>query len=86
MAKIFDSIKEILVNDLGVDETAIHPAASFIDDLNMDADDLAEFFTSVEDVFSKQDNKKVLIPEADSDNLITVQNLIDYLQDLGIED
>jgi acyl carrier protein len=73
------------VDELGVDASAIQPSASFIDDLNMDPDDIAEFFTAIEDVFSTQGNK-VEIPEQDADAMITVQNLIDYLQDLGVED
>lgn len=85
MARIFEKIKKMLVDELGVEEKAIEPSASFIDDLNMDPDDIAEFFTTVEDVFSKP-GTKVEIPGAESDNLVNVQNLIDYLQELGIED
>jgi acyl carrier protein len=85
MARIFDRVKKILVDELGVEENAVQPSASFIDDLNMDPDDIAEFFTTIEDVFTKQGNK-IEIPENESDVLATVQNLIDYLQDLGIED
>jgi acyl carrier protein len=85
MAKIFNKIKKILVDELGVEEPSIQPRASFTDDLNMDPDDIAEFFTTVEDVFSTPENK-VEIPEAESDNLLNVQNLIEYLLDLGIED
>ena len=85
MAKIFNKIKKILVDELGVDETSIQPPASFTDDLNMDPDDIAEFFTTVEDIFGTPENK-LEIPEAESDNLLTVQNLIEYLMDMGIED
>ena len=85
MGKIFNKIKKILVDELGVDETSIQPPASFTDDLNMDPDDIAEFFTTVEDVFGTPENK-VEIPEAESDNLLSVQNLIEYLVDMGIED
>ena len=85
MSKILDTIKKILVDELGVDETAIIPSASFIDDLNMDPDDLAEFFTTIEDNFS-QKSSKLEIPEEDSDNIVTVQNLVDYLLEAGIDD
>lgn len=85
MARTFEKIKKILVDELGVDSDAIEPSASFIDDLNMDPDDLAEFFTRVEESFSQPDNK-IEIPEKDSDNISTVQALIDYLQDIGVED
>ena len=85
MAKIFNKIKKILVNELGVEEAAIQSPASFTDDLNMDPDDIAEIFTTVEDVFTTPENK-VEIPENEADELLTVQDLIDYLQDLGVED
>ncbi len=85
MSKLFDKIKKILVDELGVDSASIASSASFIDDLNMDPDDLAEFFTAIEDSFSKPGNK-FEIPEKDADNLVTVQDMMDYLQDAGIED
>ncbi len=85
MAKIFEKIKKILVDELGVDESLIEPSASFIDDLNMDPNDIAEFFTTVEDNFSRPGNK-FEIPDTDADNIITVQDMIDYLQESGIDD
>lgn len=85
MSKLFDKIKKILVDELDVDSASIAPSASFIEDLNMDPDDLAEFFTTVEDSFSKPGNK-FEIPEKDADNLVTVQDMMDYLQDAGVED
>ena len=85
MARTFDKIRKILIDELGVDSDSIEPSASFIDDLNMDPDDIAEFFTTIEDNFSHPGNK-VEIPDKESDNLITVQDLIDYLQEQGIED
>jgi acyl carrier protein len=85
MARLFEKIKNILVDELGVGSASIEPSASFIDDLNMDPDDLAEFFTSIEDSFSKPGNK-FEIPEKDADNLVTLQDLVDYLQEAGVED
>jgi len=85
MSKIFDKLKNILVDELGVESASIAPSASLIDDLNMDPDDLAEFFTTVEDSFSRPGNR-FEIPEKDADNLVTVQDMMDYLQDAGVED
>ena len=85
MARLFEKIKNILVDELGVGSASIEPSASFIDDLNMDPDDMAEFFTSIEDSFSKPGNK-FEIPEKDADNLVTLQDLVDYLQEAGVED
>lgn len=83
--KTFDRIQKILTDEMGIEGTSIKSTSSFIDDLNMDADDLAEFFTAVEDSFS-QPGKKIEIPDHESDNLVTIQDLIDYLQEQGIED
>ncbi len=85
MAKLLDHIKKILVDELGVDDKFIESSASFIDDLNMDPDDLAEFFTTIEDKFSKP-GSKFEIPDSDADRIISVQDLIDYLQEAGIDD
>jgi acyl carrier protein len=85
MARLFEKIKKLLVDELGVDSASIEPSASFIDDLNMDPDDLAEFFTAIEDRFSRPGNK-FEIPEKDSDNLVTLQDLVDYLLEAGVED
>lgn len=85
MARTFDKIKKILIDELGVEAASIEPSASFIDDLNMDADDLAEFFTTIEDNFSKPENK-FEIPNNESDNLVTIQDLIEYLADQGVDD
>jgi acyl carrier protein len=85
MLKLFDKIRKILVDELGVDSASIEPSASFIADLNMDPDDLAEFFTTIEDSFSKPGNQ-FEIPGKDSDSLVTVQDMIDYLQEAGVED
>jgi len=85
MARLFEKIKNILIEELGVDSASMEPSASFIDDLNMDPDDLAEFLTAIEDAFSKPGNK-FEIPEKDADNLVTLQDLVDYLQEAGIED
>ena len=85
MAGLFDRIKRMLIDELGVDDKSIEPSASFIDDLNMDADDLAEFFTTVEDKFSKS-GSKFEIPDNDADGIVTIQDLIDYLQEAGLDD
>jgi acyl carrier protein len=85
MLKLFDKIKKILVDELGVDSASVEPSASFIDDLNMDPDDLAEFFTTIEDSFSKAGNK-FEIPGEDADRLVTIQDMLDYLQEAGVED
>ena len=61
------------------------PSASFVDDLGADSLDLVELMMSLEEEFSDS-SQKVEIPDEDAEKIVTVQNAIDYIKDLGIED
>ncbi len=85
MATIFDRVKRIVVEQLGVDEEDVVPAASFVDDLGADSLDLVELRISLEEEFSTP-SRGIEIPEEDAEEIITVQDAVNYLRDLGIED
>jgi len=85
MATIFEKLKEIIVEQLGVDESDVTPEVSFTEDLNADSLDLIELITAVEEEFRTPTNK-LEIPDEDAENMKTVQNAIDYLRDHGIKD
>ena len=85
MASIFERIKGIVVEQLGVDEKEIVPTASFVEDLGADSLDLVELIMSLEEQFST-DDRKVEIPDEDAEKIVTIQDAIDYLKDLGVED
>ncbi len=85
MATIFERIKKIAVEQLGVEEQEIVPSASFVDDLGADSLDLVELIMSLEEEFSNS-SQKVEIPDEDAEKIISVQDTIDYIKDLGIED
>ncbi len=85
MPTIFERIKPIVVEQLGVDEAGIVPTASFVEDLGADSLDLVELIMSLEEAFSSP-NRKVEIPDEEAEKIITIQNAIDYLKDLGVED
>ena len=85
MATIFEKLKEIIVEQLGVDESDVTPEVSFTEDLNADSLDLIELITAVEEEFSTPTNR-LEIPDEDAENMKTVQNAIDYLRDHGIKD
>jgi len=85
MATIFEKLKEVIVEQLGVDETDVTPEVSFTEDLNADSLDLIELITAVEEEFSTPTNR-LEIPDEDAENIKTVQNAIDYLRDHGIKD
>ena len=83
MATIFERLKKIVVEQLGVEEDEVVTSASFIDDLGADSLDLVELIMSLEDEFSHPP-QKVEIPDEDAAKILTVQDAIDYLKDLGI--
>jgi acyl carrier protein len=85
MADISDKLKKMIADQLGVDEELILPTASFVDDLNIDASDLAELITALEQAFSTP-KRKLEISDEDTEKIVTVQDLIDCLHDYGIED
>ena len=85
MESIFERLRKIVVEQLGVDDAEVVPAASFVDDLGADSLDLVELIMSLEEEFSNP-SRKVEIPDEDAEKIVTVQDAIDYLRDLGIED
>ena len=85
MATSFDRIKKVVVEQLGVDEEDVVPTASFVDDLGADSLDLVELKISLEEEFSAP-SLEIEIPEEDAEEIITVQDVIDYIRDLGIDD
>ena len=84
MASIFERVRAIVVEQLGVDESDVVPAASFVDDLEADSLDLVELIMSLEEEFSG--NVQLEISDEDAEKIVTVQDAVDYLQDHGIED
>ncbi len=68
-----DRIKEIIVEQLGVDEEQITPDASFIDDLGADSLDTVELVMAFEEEFD------IEIPDEDAEKIRTVRDVIDYL-------
>ena len=85
MATIFERLKRVVVERLGVDGDQVVPAASFIRDLNADSIELVELVMSVEDEFSNS-SRKVEIPDEELERLATVQDVVNYLRGLGISD
>ena len=85
MATISERLKKIVIEQLGVDENEVVPSAKFINDLGADSLDLVELIMSIEEEFSTE-SQKVKIPDEDAEKIVTVQDAIDYLKDLGISD
>ncbi len=68
-----DRIREIIVEQLGVDAKAVTPEASFIDDLGADSLDTVELIMAFEEEFG------IEIPDEDAEKLTTVGKAVDYL-------
>ena len=85
MATIFERLKKVVVEQLGVEAEEVVPAASFVDDLGADSLDLVELRMSLEDEFSTP-SRKVEVPDEVAEKLVTIQDAVDYIRDQGIED
>jgi len=85
MTTIFERLKKMVVEQLGVNESEVVPSASFVDDLGADSLDLVELIMSFEEEFSSS-SQKVEIPDEDAEKMVTIQDAIDYFKNLGIED
>jgi len=72
--EILDKIKEIISEQLGIDEDEVVPEASFIDDLGADSLDIVELIMAFEEAFDLE------IPDEDAEKIKTVQNVIDYIK------
>ena len=73
--EIFDKVKEIIIEQLGVPETAITAEASFIDDLGADSLDIVELIMALEEEFDLE------IPDSDAEKVVTVGDVVDYIKE-----
>ncbi len=71
---MLDKIKEVVVDQLGVDAEQVTPEANFVDDLGADSLDTVELIMAFEEEFD------VEIPDTDAEKIKTVQDVIDYIE------
>ena len=71
---MLDKIKEIVVEQLGVDAEQVVPEANFVEDLGADSLDTVELIMAFEEEFD------VEIPDTDAEKIKTVQDVIDYIE------
>lgn len=74
MAQLQPKVKDIIVEQLGVDPERVKPEASFIDDLGADSLDIVELVMAMEEEF------EIEIPDEDAEKLRTVQDVCTYLE------
>ena len=85
MASVFERVRDLVTEQLGVEEDEVVLGASFIDDLNADSLDLVELIMSFEEEFSTDDNS-LEISDEDAEKIRSVQDAVDLLKDAGVED
>ena len=71
---VADKVKQIIVEQLGVDENQVEPIASFVDDLGADSLDIVELVMAFEEAFGLD------IPDEDAEKIKTVKDAVDYIE------
>ena len=71
--EIVEKVKQIISEQLGVDENEVTPSASFVDDLGADSLDQVELVMAFEEAFDLE------IPDEEAEKIRTVQDAIDYI-------
>ena len=85
MATVYDRVKNIVIDKLGVDESEVGEDSSFVDNLNADSLDLVELIMAFEEEFST-DEKQVEISDYEAGNIGTIKDAVDYLKGHRITD
>lgn len=74
---IFSKVKDIVVEQLGVDEEEVTEQASFVDDLGADSLDIVELVMALEEEFDLE------IPDEDAEKIVTVGDAVSYIKENG---
>ena len=72
---MFDKLKEIIADKLGVNEDEITMESTFIDDLGADSLDIVELVMAIEEEFD------IEIPDSDAEKVVTVGDVVDYIKE-----
>ena len=73
--EVFERVKKIIIEQLGVTEASVTMEASFIDDLGADSLDIVELVMALEEEFDLE------IPDADAEKVVTVGDVVEYIKD-----
>ena len=71
---IFEKVKEVIVDQLGVEDESVTAETSFIDDLGADSLDIVELIMALEEEFDLQ------IPDSEAEKIATVGDVIEYIK------
>ena len=73
--KVFEKVKEIVVEQLGVEEEEVSENSSFVDDLGADSLDIVELIMAFEEAFETE------IPDEDAEKIATVGDAVKYIKE-----
>ena len=85
MATVYERVKSIVVDKLGVEEADVTEEASFVENLNADSLDLVELIMAFEEEFSTGDSQ-LEISDEDAGSIATITDVVSYLKAHGVED
>ena len=71
---VMDKVKQIIIEQLSVEESEVTPAASFVDELGADSLDRVELIMALEEAFDLE------IPDEQAEKIKTVQDAVDYIE------
>jgi len=72
---VFEKIRELIIDQLGVDESAVELKTNLMKDLEADSLDAVEIILSIEEEYG------IEIPDEEAENLVTVEDLVKYVED-----
>ena len=85
MPTVYERVKTVVIDKLGVDEADVNEDASFVENLNADSLDLVELIMAFEEEFTTDDNP-VEISDDDAGNIATIKDAVAYLKEHGAQD
>ena len=85
MPTVYDRVKDIVVDKLGIEDHDLSESSSFVNNLNADSLDLVELIMAFEEEFSS-DDAQLEISDEDAGNIATIGDAVTYLKEHGIQD
>jgi acyl carrier protein len=85
LSTVYDRVKDIVVDKLGIEEEDVNESSSFVENLNADSLDLVELIMAFEEEFSSPDSQ-LEISDEDAGNIATINDAVTYLKEHGVRD
>ena len=75
MSEVFEKVKAIVIDNLGVDPEKVVPSANFVSDLGADSLDQVELVMAFEEAFG------IEIPDDAAEKIVTVESAVEYIEE-----